>query len=325
MSFSADVKQELCNLNRDKDTDSALLCGALLSAGSLVITPGKGISFTISSENNTFIDFIRGIITSNYTGAKIFEEDTNVGFKQKIRKELSVESGVGRQILTDLGILEFNKTGEFTINRLGDSALTIEDNAKIAYLKGMFLGAGSISVPSPVDVDNFSQTGKNSGYHMEWVVQNYVQAEKISTLLGQIGVISRIIQRGETSVVYIKEADSISAVLGLFGAVKSLLELENQRAGREMRNLVNRQANCIAANIDKSINAALVQLDAIETIKNTIGLEALPDPLLDVALARLANPEGSLTDICEVLPVKVSKGAVSQRFKKLIKIAEEVL
>ena len=91
-----------------------------------------------------------------------------------------------------------------------------------------------------------------------------------------------------------------------------------------MRNLVNRQSNCISANIDKSINAAIVQLEAIETIKNTVGLEALPDSLLDVALARLANPEGSLSDISSVLPTKISKGAVSQRFKKIIEIAKEV-
>ena len=67
-----------------------------------------------------------------------------------------------------------------------------------------------------------------------------------------------------------------------------------------------------------------MQLEAIETIKNTVGLEALPDTLLDVALARLANPEGSLNEICEVLPTKISKGAVSQRFKKIIEIAKEV-
>ncbi|MBQ7466701.1 MAG: DNA-binding protein WhiA [Clostridia bacterium] len=324
MSFSADVKQELCNLKRDRGTDSALLCGAILSAGSLVIAPGKGVSFTLSSENGAFVDFIKKIISENYTSATFTEEDTNVGFKQKTRKELSVESSVGRQILTDLGILEFNKDGQFTINRLGDSALTIEENSKIAYLKGMFLGAGSISVPAPVNIDDFSKSVKNSGYHMEWVVQSGLQAQKISELLAQLNIICRSVERGETEVVYIKEADSISTVLGLFGAVKSLLELENQRAGRQMRNLVNRQANCISANIDKSINAALVQLEAIETIKNTVGLEALPDTLLDVALARLANPEGSLNEICEVLPTKISKGAVSQRFKKIIEIAKEV-
>ena len=91
-----------------------------------------------------------------------------------------------------------------------------------------------------------------------------------------------------------------------------------------MRNLVNRQANCISANIDKSINAALEQLKAIEIIRETIGIESLPENLQEVALARLANPEGSLNEIKDVLEVKVSKGAVSQRFKKIIEIAKEI-
>ena len=91
-----------------------------------------------------------------------------------------------------------------------------------------------------------------------------------------------------------------------------------------MRNLVNRQANCISANIDKSINTALKQLEAIEIIRETIGIEGLPENLQEVALARLANPEGSLSEIIEVLETKISKGAVSQRFKKIEQIAKEI-
>ena len=91
-----------------------------------------------------------------------------------------------------------------------------------------------------------------------------------------------------------------------------------------MRNLVNRQANCMSANIDKNISAALKQLEAIETIRQTIGIEGLPEPLQEVALARLANPEGSLTEISEVLQAKISKGAISLRFKKIMEIAKEI-
>jgi len=159
---------------------------------------------------------------------------------------------------------------------------------------------------------------------MEWNVQSVEQVEYIRELLASFDVISRTVERNDSFVVYIKESETISYLLGLFGAHKAVLTLENERAGREMRNLVNRQANCIAANIDKSINAALKQLEAIETIRQTIGLESLPEPLLEVALARLANPEGSLNEIMDVLTNKVSKGAISQRFKKIMEIAKEV-
>ena len=195
---------------------------------------------------------------------------------------------------------------------------------KINYLKGMFLGCGSISIPEPIDINDFSKKKKNSGYHMEWNVQSKEQADYIIDLLASFDILCRSVQRNESFVVYLKEAESISMLLGLFGANKSVLTLENERAGREMRNLVNRQANCISANIDKSINTALKQLEAIEIIKETIGIEGLPETLQEVAFARLNNPEGSLSEIIEAMQTKISKGAVSQRFKKIEQIAKEI-
>lgn len=323
MSFSLDVKKEICNNTRNDGGESALLCGAILSSGSLVLSE-SGITFTMSSENSVFIDFAKNLIKRYYPHVIIKENISNVHFKQKERTELKVDSESGRQILTDLGIISFSKEGNFVINRVGGSYLTIEKQDKIDFLTGMFLGCGSVSIPESIDVKDISKSVKNSGYHLEWNVQSLSQAEYISSLLAEEDVLSRIVERNDTYVVYLKEAESISHILGLFKANKAVLDLENERAGREMRNLVNRQANCIAANIDKSINAAIKQLEAIETIKQTIGLESLAEPLFDVALARLANPEGSLSEICEVLPTKVSKGAVSQRFKKIIEIAKEV-
>lgn len=323
MSFSQDVKNEICE-TMSEGNNFALLCGMVLSAGSLVLSSGGGLSFTVSSENANFIGFVKKVILKNYPQAKFSETEQNVNFKQKTRNELSIDHVSGRQILTDLGIISFSKSGNYEINRLGDSALTIETADKLDYLKGFFLGAGSISIPEHLDVMDLSNQSKTSGYHMEWSVQSNVQADHICEFLADFDVISRKVERNESFVVYLKEAESISKLLGLFGAHKNLLILENERAGREMRNLVNRQTNCISANIDKSIKAATEQIVAIENIKNTIGLESLPENLLEVALARLANPEGSLNDIAEVLPVKVSKGAIALRFKKIIEISKEI-
>lgn len=323
MSFSQDVKNEICE-TMSEGNNFALLCGMVLSAGSLVLSSGGGLSFTVSSENANFIGFVKKLILKSYPQAKFSETEQNVNFKQKTRNELSIDHVSGRQILTDLGIISFSKSGNYEINRLGDSALTIETADKLDYLKGFFLGAGSISIPEHLDVMDLSNQSKTSGYHMEWSVQSNVQADHICEFLADFDVISRKVERNESFVVYLKEAESISKLLGLFGAHKNLLILENERAGREMRNLVNRQTNCISANIDKSIKAATEQIVAIENIKNTIGLESLPENLLEVALARLANPEGSLNDIAEVLPVKVSKGAIALRFKKIIEISKEI-
>lgn len=323
MSFSQKTKKEICNIKIEQANIPAVLCGAILSSGSLVIGDG-GITFTVSSENKNYIEYFKTLLKM-YKPQVSFKENTeNVNFKQKERIDVKVDSASGREILTELGILSFSKDGNMVINRIGAKHLTIEEQDRILFLVGMFLGCGSVSIPESLDVNDFSKTVKNSGYHLEWNVQSLEQVDYIRELLAGLDIISRTVERNESYVVYIKEAESISMILGLFGAHKAVLELENERAGREMRNLVNRQANCISANIDKSINAAIAQLNAIETIRQTVGLESLPEPLLDVALARIANPEGSLNDIIEVLPTKVSKGAVSQRFKKIMDIAKEI-
>jgi len=323
MSFSLEVKKEICKQNVEGTSVQSLLCGMILSSGSLVLG-ASGITFTISSENLEYISFFKGILKKFYPSSEYKETVENVNFKQKERTELKIDSLSGRQILTELGIISFAKEGSFEINRLGESYLTLEEEGRVNYLKGMFLGSGSISIPEPIDVNDFSKKKKNSGYHMEWNVQSKEQADYIIDLLSSFDILCRAVQRNDSYVVYLKEAESISLLLGLFGANKSVLTLENERAGREMRNLVNRQANCISANIDKSINTALKQLEAIEIIRETIGIEGLPENLQEVALARLENPEGSLSEIMEVLETKISKGAISQRFKKIEQIAKEI-
>lgn len=322
MSFSQDVKKEIMD-GISGGGHAALLCGMILSSGSLVIS-GKGLSFTIASESRQFVDFSRERILAEYPSAQLGEREENINFKQKSRIELSVDPASGRQILTDLGILSFGKDNSFVISRIGQKHLTIEQEGKIELLKGMFLGSGSVSIPEHVDVKDISNNLKSSGYHLEWSVQSKEQADYIAEILAEMGEICGIAKRNESFVVYVKEADSISSIIGTMGAFKSVLNLENERAGRQMRNLVNRQANCISANIDKSITSALATLDAIEKIRQTIGIEALSQPLQDAAYARLENPEGSLNDILEQLPYKISKGALSQRFKKIIAISKEV-
>ncbi len=323
MSFSQTVKHEMMTSLLKEHTSSALLCGIVLSSGSLVLGK-RGMTFKISSESQEFIDFVKTLIEREYPSVVIELREEDIGFKQKVKLEMTIDPAVGRQILTDLGIISFSKDSSFVISRVGQKHLVIELNGKIDFLKGMFLGGGSVSIPEHIDVGNISKSQRSNGYHLEYDSQDKEQADLISDILAELDIISGQVRRGENFVVYIKEAESISSLLGVFKAYNSVLLLENERAGREMRNLVNRQANCISANIDKSIIAARIQLDAIEKISQNIGIDALPEPLKEVAIARLNNPEGSLADILEELPTKISKGALSQRFKKIIALSEEV-
>lgn len=323
MTFSQKVKNEIMSSNIAVGNELAMLSGILLSSGSLKITK-KAISFCVSSESDLIIEYLQSLIEKEEPQAEISVCKIRHNFKSKERTELSIDDKSGETILKRLGILEFDKNGNRQINSLGAQFLLIENEAKVSFLAGLFLGSGSITIPNSVEISEISSAAKSSGYHMEWVVSKSEIADLICEELTNFDIFPKKVERNDNYVVYLKTSETISDLLGILGAHKCLLDFENLRAGREMRNLINRQANCISANIDKSINAALEQLDAIETIQNTIGIESLPDTLVEVALARIANKEGTLSDIILVLPKKISKGAVSQRFKKLIEIAKEL-
>ena len=112
--------------------------------------------------------------------------------------------------------------------------------------------------------------------------------------------------------------------MALVGAYNSVLELQNELAVRELRNKVNRQTNCVNANISKTVEASLRQLHAIEVIEQTIGLDSLPEDLQVVALLRLANTEESLDELLKLSKIKLTKSGLNHRFRKLIKIADEL-
>ena len=150
------------------------------------------------------------------------------------------------------------------------------------------------------------------------------QVDLIAEILSNFDIFPKIVERNELYVLYLKNSELICDTLQLFGASKSLLDLMNQKVTRDVNNNANRQVNCISANIDKAVNAALKQMRAIEVVQNTIGIENLPETLAEAALARLANPEGSLKELLMALDNKISKGALAQRFDKIIKLAEEL-
>lgn len=120
---------------------------------------------------------------------------------------------------------------------------------------------------------------------------------------------------------YIKDVNTIQDLLALMGANKCVLDLSNEIVTRELRNKVNRQVNCINANINKTVEASLKQVNAINTIINTIGLESLPEDLQEIAVLRLANQEESLDELIKLSTIQLTRSGLNHRFRKLIKIA----
>ena len=167
-----------------------------------------------------------------------------------------------------------------------------------AFLTGVFLGSGSVSVPTE------STEKRKYGYHFEIDVETRNQVDLIAEIFSNFDIFPKVVERGEELIIYFKDSETICDVLGLFGANKIVLDLMNKKVDRDMNNMMNRQVNCISANLDKTINASLKQIKAIEVIRDTIGIESLPDTLCEAALLRLSNPEASLSDLLNLMETK---------------------
>ena len=159
---------------------------------------------------------------------------------------------------------------------------------------------------------------------MEFSSKNHEFLTEIASILSEFGIFSKLVQRKNGFVLYFKEADVIMSLLALLGANNSALALAEEMTTREKRNQVNRQVNCINANISKTVEASLKQVSAINTIISTIGLESLSDELQEVAMLRLANPEESLDELLMLSTLKLSKSGLNHRLNKLIRIAKEL-
>ena len=180
-----------------------------------------------------------------------------------------------------------------------------------AFIRGAFLAAGSISDPEKF-------------YHFEIVCASMEKAEQLKEIIATFSVEAKIVVRKKYYVVYIKEGSQIVEILSVMEAPVALMELENIRILKEMRNSVNRQVNCETANINKTVSAAVKQLEDIEYIRDTVGLDYLPESLAEIAQARLERPDATLKELGEALSPPVGKSGVNHRLRKVSAIAENL-
>lgn len=180
-----------------------------------------------------------------------------------------------------------------------------------AYIREAFLAAGSISDPE-------------KGYHFEVVTSSENKALQLVSKLELFGIEAKTIERKGHIVVYIKEGSQIVDALNVMEAHNALMDLENVRILKEVRNSVNRQVNCETANINKTVNAAVKQIEDIQYIQETVGLGELPLQLRETAMLRLEYPEAPLKELGNLMNPPVGKSGVNHRLRKLSQIAEEL-
>ena len=191
------------------------------------------------------------------------------------------------------------------------SVVTQQACCRRAFLRGAFLASGSISDP-----ERF--------YHFEIVCAAEAKARQLKEIMGTFGLDGKIVLRKRYYVVYIKEGSQIVDVLNVMEAPVSLMELENIRILKEMRNSVNRQVNCETANINKTVAASVKQIRDIEYIRDTMGFESLPENLEEMAQVRLLKPDATLKELGEALDPPVGKSGVNHRLRRLSEIAERL-
>ena len=180
-----------------------------------------------------------------------------------------------------------------------------------AFLRGAFLSVGSISDPS-------------KAYHMEFVCPTREKAEQVQSVIRGFETPAKIVARKKYQVVYVKEGSGIVDLLNVMEAHVSLMNLENLRILKEMRNSINRRVNCETANISKTVNAATRQIGDIEFLRDHYGFSRLPANLREMAEVRLENPDAPLKDLGQLLDPPVGKSGVNHRLRKLSELAESV-
>jgi DNA-binding protein WhiA len=309
MSFSTDTKNELARiLPEERSVAVAELAAIVKSAGSLQIAGYKKINLKILTELNSIARKVFKLLKNNFDINTTISINKNQMLKRNNSYVLTVTDEMGAtELLRELGMLEPGD-GFFTVDKVPEK-LVEQDECKRAFLRGAFLGGGSISDP-------------DKSYHMEFVTNSEEFAISLKDLINSIGLNSKIVPRKSNYIVYLKESEQISDLLSVIGAHNALLSLQNTKILKEMRNNVNRIVNCETANLSKTVNAAVRQVEDINLIQRTIGISNLPNNLQEIAQIRVEYEDMTLKELGEMLDPPIGKSGVNHRLRKIGEIAE---
>lgn len=304
MSFASETKGELVRLRMKRPSEKrALLCALTYSAGSITLGRGAlGIQYV--TEHGQVGELIARLAGELYQ----VEADIRVSRSPRLHacSTLVRLSGAGcRTLLLDAGCL--GQEEGLTLGHIPEG-LVERDEDRRCYLRGAFLGAGSVSDPK-------------KGYHLEIVCRHERFAQELCGLLADYGLPARYAQRKNAYVAYLKEGEMVAGFLTLTGAMNSTLAFEEARVMRQVAGSVNRIHNFEDANMNKAATAAAAQLVDIECIQRAKGLQSLPPRLREAAELRLNNPEATLSELAQM--AEVSKSGLNHRFAKLAALAEE--
>jgi len=286
MSFSAKVKEELASLwSNHKHCRKAELVALFHYGGQIGRVESDCYTIGFHSEN---VEVLK-------KGFTLLSKAFNIKADQNLsEKELF-------QFLEKI-----NQAERETLEHI-----TNQSCCKRAFIRGAFLAVGSMSDPE-------------KGYHLEFVCEEEEQAKLLHNIIASFDIETKVMERKDHHIVYMKEGAAIVDMLNVMEAHVALMELENLRILKEMRNSINRRVNCETANINKTVSAAAKQVEDIKYIEAKKGLASLPESLYEMALIRLENPDAALKELGELLDPPVGKSGVNHRLRKISEYADRL-
>jgi len=308
MSFSMDVKKEItCVAEEARHCGIAELAALLNTCARMVCVPnGYSIWFRADAVITDRIIALLDVLFH----AKC-EREGKVTNENALRRSVTYtvsDTTATKEILWATGLLD--KQSQVLSRRI-DPLVVNRTCCKRAYIRGAFLGGGSVS-------------GPEKGYHLEFVTTDALYAKQLAKQLQSFELEPKLVVRKGYDIVYFKKGEEISDVLKIINANAAMMQFENKRVAKDMDNTINRVSNCLAVNTDKTVVAAVKQMEDIQLIRNTIGLQALPPTLMEIAEIRLNHPIVSLKEIGEMLNPPIGKSGVNHRLRRISSMADSL-
>lgn len=305
MSFTSTVKNEISSSITNETNHVSELSALVKTIGSF-----KDDVLLLTTENVSVANHLYRLLKEVYDIYARITVRNGYNFNKNYLYILEVNQRVSF-ILNDLSITEHHKVLPYP-----KEYIIADDDFIRAYLKGIFLGIGSVNDPS------------TSRYHLEFLVDNEEYAHFIASLLNQYQFNSKVLKRENKYMIYMKEAEKISDFLRLVQANQAVLYYENIRIYREQKNMANRLNNCEQANVDKSIQTAANLIHDITLLEEVGALELLDEKVYEVAIYRRRYPEASLGELSKIISLEtgsaITKSGLHHRLNKIKELAQKI-
>ena len=310
MSFAADARGEIAHIECDQICCArSELCAALLASGGIAFLGRGRYGLSIESSDATIVRRYFSIIKKFFGVTGELRVSRTKQLSGMTRYQLVLPDDGAMHMLEELKLLD--PDGLFGLRQQPHPDIFKYSCCRVAYIRAAFLFCGTVSNPE-------------RAYHLEFSAPNEQFAQSVMDALEYFEICAKKACRKAKEVVYFKGADDVSDILRLMGANQSVMNLENVRITKGLRNQVNRQMNCDSSNITRAMMSAEKQIEDIRFIDEELGLDKLPASLRSIAEARIANPETTLAGIGELLTPPLGKSGVNSRLRRIADIARKL-